>query len=80
MYCENEHNNHELIYFGKMIPNIDDYKLKLKELRNKIDEFRKQINDIINKLNNVNENIELYYKIYERILDNYKFKKINYEY
>ena len=79
MYCEKEHNNHELIYFGKMIPNIEDYKIKMGELRNKLDEFKQNINEIINKLNNVNENFELYYKIYEYILNNYKFKKINYE-
>ena len=75
--CENEHDNHETISFGKIIPNKEKIKNNMKEFKNKIDLFNKNIKEIINKLNKIIINIEILYKIYEDILKNNNFK--NYE-
>jgi surface protein len=77
--CEQEHNNHKIINDGKLIPNIDKYKNRLKELRESIDKLKENINEIIDNLNKVIENMEIYYKISEEIINNYDNKNINYE-
>lgn len=48
--CENEHSNHDIISFGKIIPNKDNIFNRLKEIRNILDLFNNDINNIINKL------------------------------
>ena len=77
--CEKEHNNHEMINDGKLIPNIDEYKDKLNELRKSIDKLKENIKEIIDNLNEVIDNIELYYQISKEIINNYDYKNINYE-
>ena len=77
--CSNIHKDHKNIYFGDIIPNIDEIKNKLKELRSSIDSFRQNINDIIKKLNNIVDNFEIYYKLNEFMVNNYKSKDRNYE-
>jgi len=77
--CEQEHNNHEMINDGKLIPKIDEYKNKLNELRESIDKLKENINGIIDNLNKVIENIEIYYTISNEIINNYDNKNINYE-
>jgi len=77
--CEKEHNNHDIINDGKLIPNIDEYKNKIKELRKSIDKLKENINEIIDNLNKVIENIEIYYKISNETINNYDNKNINYE-
>jgi hypothetical protein len=79
MHCEKEHHNHEIISFGKIFPNIDEIKIKMKELRGKIDKLKDDINEMINILNKTMENIEYYYNISNDIINNYNNKRINYE-
>ena len=78
-FCEKAHNSHEIISYGKLIPDIDDLKIKNEELKKTINEFKKDIETIINSLNKVIKNIEQYYKIINYITNNYDYKKINYE-
>ena len=77
MYCENEHKNHKSIYYGDILPDIND------EIKEYIDKLKKEIEDIKNKLNNIMnnimDNINIYYNIYNNIIDNYKKKRKNYE-
>ena len=79
MLCENEHENHDTVYFGKLITNSDKIKLNIKNLRNSIDKFKENINDIIKKLNNVQEYMEKYYQLFVDINSNIESKQRNYE-
>ena len=77
--CSNFHKNHKNIYLGDIIPNLDEIKIKMKELRNSIDTFKDNINTIIKKLNNVADNFEIYYQLNEFIINNYSNKERSYE-
>ena len=55
--CEKEHKNHEIISYGKIIPNKEEIKNNLNIFKNKIEIFNKEINDIIDNLINVVDNI-----------------------
>lgn len=75
--CEKDHSGHEIVSYGKILPDENALKNKMKDFRNKIDLFNKDIIKIIDILNNLIENIELLYKINEDILKNNNYK--NYE-
>ena len=77
--CESSHIEHEITYFEKLMPNKDDIKKKLKELRQTIDVFKNNIKEIINILNKVSQNIELYFNIKNNIFQNFNYEKRNYE-
>ena len=77
--CELEHNNHEIIKYINILPDENQIKEELKEFRNKINKLNDKMNNIINILNKIKENIELYYKINNNIITNYKKENINYE-
>ena len=80
MQCDNEHdNNHKIISFRKIKPNLDIIKNKIEELKDIIDKFNNNIDEIILFLNNIKENIEKYYIIYNNILNNYNIKNRNYQ-
>ena len=76
--CENEHINHNIISFGRIMPNIKLLNEEIYKQREKIHQFINGIEEIINKLNNLIENIEDYYKIYENLLNNYEIKNRNF--
>jgi len=88
--CEKEHNNqtskrifsyfiqHEIISYGKIIPEEEEIKKKIKELKEIINIFNNNIDEIINKLKNIKENMKIYYKINEDIINNYNIKNKNY--
>ena len=78
--CSNSHKDHNNVYFGDIMPNIDEIKNKLKELRISIDLFKQNINDIIKKLNNIVDNFEIYYTLNESLVKNYNNKNRNYEF
>ena len=77
--CENEHNNHNIITYGKIIKDKDIIIKNKNELRKDIDIFNNIIKEIINKLNKVINNIEKYYEINKNIIDNINNKNRNYE-
>jgi len=79
IYCKKVHNNHELISFDKIMPNINEIKLKMKELKENINKFKEEIKSMIYILNKTMENIEHYYDINKYIINNYNNKKLNYE-
>ena len=78
-FCEKSHNFHEIISYGKLLPDINDLKIKNDELKKTINEFKNDVEAIVNSLNKVIENIEKYYKIINYITNNYDYKRINYE-
>ena len=78
LLCENEHINHKNESFGNMMPNIEEIKRKMLELRKSIDIFNDNIKEIMSKLIKVKDNLEIYYKINYDILNNYEPKNRNY--
>ena len=90
--CQKEHDNHDIISFLKISKNkkellniIDDLKKEKDKLNNNINEIINKSKDIsenkdeINKLNNVQENIEIIYKIYSDMIEKYEEKYQNYQ-
>ena len=70
MSCENEHSEHSIIYYGKLIIQENKIINRMKEIRKEIDIFNNDIKEKINKLNKIIENIEEYYKIIDNIIKN----------
>ena len=79
MQCINEHDNHGIIYYNKIMPNKEVKMNEKKELRRIIDILKKDIYEIIIKLNIVKENIEIYNNICDIIINNYNIKNRNYQ-
>ena len=79
--CEAEHNSHKIIHFSKILPNIDELKKKINEIRNIIDKFKENIRDVAEKeiFNKIMKSLESYYKIFNDIINNYDINYINYE-
>jgi len=71
--CEKEHKNHKSIYFGEILLDNNNNN----ELREYIDKLKYEIKEIIKKLENIIENMEIYYKISNKNINNNK--KRNYE-
>ena len=61
--CENGHEAHNIIYFGKIMPNIKEINDELNKQKIEVKKFINDIEEIKKKLNNLIENIEIYYKI-----------------
>ena len=72
--CE-EHKDHKLEDFINLIPNIDEKKKILNELKINIDEINKTIKEIIDKLNGFISYINKFYEINKNILERYDVKK-----
>ena len=77
--CTDEHRDHNIISLNDLMPNIDDIKHKLKEMKNEIDIFNNSIKEIINELNDLIESMKLYYEININIFKNYEKKNRNYQ-
>ena len=77
--CELMHNNHKLIYFGKIIANKDEIEKRKSELRGIINKIKEDVEDIIKKLEKVIENMEEYMNINMKIINNIEEKNRNYE-
>ena len=78
LLCENDHLDHNIISYGRIMPNIKVLNNELKEQKKKADLFIKDIEDIIKKLSNLINYIEIYYKIYEDIIHNFNIRDRNY--
>ena len=77
--CEKDHDkDHNITDFRKMIPNYN-VRQKLNEFRELIDKFIDNIKSIIDKLNSVINNIEIYYRINNDIINCYERKYKNYQ-
>jgi len=77
--CINEHNGHDIIELGNIIPNKQQLLTKMKFFGKIINKFRENIEEINIALNKVLFNIELYYKIFNNIINNYNNKNRNYQ-
>ena len=77
--CEKEHNNHEKIYYGTILPDYDEIKLKIEEIGKYVNQFNQNIERIIQKLKEYKENINEYCNICIDIMKNVENKERNYE-
>ena len=76
--CENEHSKHKLDNYKNIISNIDNKKIELEKIKIEIDIFNNNVKKIINGLNQLIENMEIYYKIFNNIYNNFDEKNKNY--
>ena len=77
--CDDDHMEHHTIYLGDIKPNINDTKSKLSNIKKEIDIFINKIREIIKQLNDLIDNINIYYEIYNNILNNYSKQNRNYQ-
>ena len=79
--CEAEHNSHKVIHFSKIIPDKNELKTKINEIRKIIDAFKENIKENLEKeiFNTIMKNLESYYKIYNDLINNYDINYINFE-
>ena len=73
------HKDHKIILFMHILPKKDDLMQKKEELKSTVNLFNSQIRALISILNDVKKKINIYYKIYEDMINNYNNKKRNYE-
>ena len=80
--CEKNHKGHILISYGEIVPNKVEIEEELNIFKNKINDFKndikQNINEIITKSNNLMKNLDIYYNIYENMINNYSKKNRNY--
>ena len=77
--CSEKHDEHEVIYYQKIIPKKEEKIKEMEKLRSKLDDMTIIINNMINVCNKVIENIEIYYNIEMDILNKYNINNLNYE-
>ena len=73
------HKDHKRLIFMDILPKKEDLIKTKDEIKSTIDEFNSQIRALISILNDVKDKINMYYKIYEDIINNYDNKNRNYE-
>ena len=73
-----DHIEHKIISFGGILPNLKKIKQESDDFYNKIEKFKNNIRVIINKLNKLIETSEIYFGIYQDIINSYGNKKRNY--
>ena len=72
--CIEEHKSHKTISFRSLIPNINEIKGRISEIKTNIESFNSEINLIIKKLTELMKAMEIYYDINIDILNNYTYK------
>ena len=71
MFCESKHNNHKIMSYGKLVPDNEILENNNKELKDVINKTKNNIIEIINKLNKIMNDLDLYYKINNRIYEDF---------
>ena len=77
--CENDHSQHEVIPFSKLMKNKNELIKQNTNLKKDVDNFKKIINDITKKLNKVRDNIDIYFDINKMLINSTKRTYRNYE-
>ena len=76
--CLKEHNGHEMINYGDIIPDIKILEEELNKSKKIINDYKSCINEIILRLNKIEEILDNYYNLYNNIIKNFDIKKRNY--
>ena len=77
--CENDHSQHEVIPFSKLMKNKNELIKQNTNLKKDVDNFKKIINDITEKLNKVRDNMDIYFDINKMLINSTKRTYRNYE-
>ena len=75
--CLEQHQGHDIILYETIKPDIKKVKDEFEKLRKTLDKFNENINQIKKCLNKVKENFEIYYKIYDDLINNYEKLETN---
>ena len=75
MICEDEHEEHEIIDYRKILIKDNDLINIMNDLNNVIDNFKYKINIIKEQLDRLVNTFDLYYKINNNIINNYNINK-----
>ena len=79
MNCEKDHINHNKIYFGNILPDSNEIRIRKNELEKYMLQLNENINYYIERLNKYRENINNFYQIYNNIISSIDNKNRNYE-
>ena len=77
--CDDEHTEHDTIFFGKIVPKQEEIKNKIEEIKSIKELFADNTKRIIQQLNQLINQIDLYYKIITEILTNFDLRNKNYD-
>ena len=77
--CENDHRDHENIFYSKIMPNYNEILEKNNTLKNSISIFKKNIQEIKSKLGDIADNMQICEEINTNIIDNFETKNRNFE-
>ena len=77
--CEQDHEDHEFISFGKLVTKKKDLENKLEDFKISLDKFSEDINRIKDILQNVYNYCQKFYKIIDGIAHNFDIKNRNYQ-
>ena len=76
--CINEHNNHDIKNFENILINKNELLNEMDVFKEIIYKLKNNINEIKGKLNKIINEIEIYYRIINDIINDYKNKNRNY--
>ena len=79
IYCEQNHNKHNIMSYGKLLPDDDKMKNISEQLEKTKERIINDINEMIEKLNDIKDSYIKYSNIFENIINNFNREKINYE-
>ena len=80
MQCQNAHKDHDFIDLGDLFINKENMIEEMNKFKNKMDTYINDLsNNIFNTINNVKENMNIYYKICNKIINNYDEQKLTYQ-
>ena len=77
--CEQDHDEHEFISFGKLVTKKKDLENKLEDFKISLDKFSEEINKIKDILQNVYNYCQKFYKVIDEIAHNFDIKNRNYQ-
>ena len=69
LLCLEEHKYHNVISYEDKLINIKDLRKKMNDLYSSINKFKNNIEDEIKKLKNIIKNMEIFYNIYNNIIE-----------
>ena len=78
--CEKAHKKHEILSYSDLFPEQNEKKKELDDFKNLVDKVKNEIIEIKSICDYYMENIEIYYKIYSDIINNYDYNNKNRNY
>ena len=79
IYCENEHLEHKIISYGRILPDLNRVETNFKILKEKIDKVKKITLCIVERLKKTIDNFENYYNIISDIYKTFQKNQLNYQ-